>query len=67
MSRATEFWINSVLSGYITEFDIDCTKSYSAAQRDFFRGPHGSYLKVMNLWIKMALCDKGISKMESDN
>ena len=30
-SRAIEFWIDSILEGYITEFVADTTKSYSEA------------------------------------
>jgi hypothetical protein len=38
-SRAVDFWLDSILGGYITEFIVDCTQSYSVAERDFFKGP----------------------------
>jgi hypothetical protein len=40
VSRAIDFWLNSVLGGYITEFAIDCTQSYSVIEREFFKGLH---------------------------
>jgi hypothetical protein len=39
VSRAVDFWLDSILGGYITEFSIDCTQSYSVAEREFFKGP----------------------------
>jgi hypothetical protein len=66
ISRALYFWLDSVLGGYITKFSIDCTQSYSVAEREFFKGPCGRYLKSLSTWIKMLLCDKGVMKMESD-
>lgn len=56
-----------MLYGYITEFFVDYTKSYSVAEINLFKGPRGRYLRAMIFWIKMALCDKGILKMECDN
>jgi hypothetical protein len=66
ISCTVDFWLDSVLGGYITEFSIDCTQSYSVVEREFFKGPHGRYLKSLSTWIKMLLCDKGVMKMESD-
>jgi hypothetical protein len=67
ISRAVDFWLDSVLGGYITEFSIDCTQSYSVVERELFKGPHGRYLKSLSTWIKMLLCDKGVMKMEYDH
>jgi hypothetical protein len=66
VSHTVDFWLNSVLGGYITEFAIDCTQSYSVTEREFFKGPHGRYLNTLSTWIKMLLCDKNVMKMESD-
>jgi hypothetical protein len=37
-SHAVEFWLDSILGGYITKFSIDCTQAYSVTERDFFKG-----------------------------
>jgi hypothetical protein len=60
-------WLNSILGGYITDFVVDCTQSYSVTKRDLFKGPPGRYLSTLSLWIKMLLCDKNVMKMESDS
>ena len=39
ISRAFDFWVDSILQGYITEFAIDTITSYSEAKRNFFQGP----------------------------
>jgi hypothetical protein len=64
--RTVDFRLDSVLGGYITEFSIDCTQSYSVVERDLFKGLRGRYLKLLSTWIKMLLCDKVTMKMESD-
>jgi hypothetical protein len=67
VSHAIDFWLNSILGGYITEFAVDCTQSYSVVERDFFKGPCGRYLNALSTWINMLLCDKNVMKMESDS
>ena len=32
VSRVVDFWIDSILEGYIIEFDVDTITSYSEAQ-----------------------------------
>jgi hypothetical protein len=66
VSHTIDFWLDSILGGYITEFSIECTQSYSVAEREFFKGPRGRYLKSLSTWIKMLLCDKGVVKMKSN-
>ena len=39
ISRDVEFWVDSILQGYITEFAVDTITSYSEAERNFFQGP----------------------------
>jgi hypothetical protein len=65
-TRAVDFWLDSILGGYITEFAVDCTQSYSVAERDFFKGPRGRFMKSLGMWIKMLLCDKCVMTMQSD-
>jgi hypothetical protein len=44
ISLAIDFWLDSVLGGYITDFSIYHTQSYSAAKRDLFKGLHAEYI-----------------------
>lgn len=37
ISRAVDFWFDSILGGYITEFVVDTIKSHSKVEREFFR------------------------------
>ena len=60
ISQAIYFWLASVLEGFITEFAVEQTKSFSEAERYFFKGYHGKYLKSLNLSIKMLLHEKGV-------
>jgi hypothetical protein len=57
-SCANDFWLSSILVGYIVKFAIDCTQSYSVIEMDFFRGPHGRFINSLSTWINMFLCDQ---------
>jgi hypothetical protein len=46
-SHVVDFWLNNILVGYIMEFSIDCTQSYSIAERDFFKGTHRRFMKSL--------------------
>ena len=63
ISRAVDFWIDSILEGYVTEFVVEVITSYSEARRHFFQGHRGRYLMSINLWIKMFLYEKGILQL----
>ena len=39
VSKAVDFWVDSILQGYIVEFIVDTITSYSEVERDFFQGP----------------------------
>ena len=60
ISRVVDFWVDSILQGYITEFVVDTITSYSEAERSFFRGPRIRYLLGINAWIKVLAYEKGI-------
>ena len=49
ISRVVDFWLNSLLEGFVTEFTVDTLKAYSEAERIFFKGYCGKYLKSLNL------------------
>jgi hypothetical protein len=66
ISCVVDFWLDSVLGGYINEFSIDCTRSYNVVERELFKSLCGRYLKSLSTWIKMLLCDKGVMQMEYD-
>ena len=39
ISRDVDFWVDSILQGYITEFVVETITSYSEDERNFFQGP----------------------------
>ena len=65
ISRAVDFWIDSILQGYITEFVVDTITSYSEAERNFFQGTKRRYLLSFSTWIKMLVYEKGILQISS--
>ena len=60
ISSVVDFWVDSILRGYITKFEVETITSYSEAQRIFFQGPRRRYLLSINTWIKMLIYEKGI-------
>ena len=48
VSRAVDFWLNSILGGYIIEFAVDCTWSYNIVERECFKGLRGRYLNALS-------------------
>ena len=65
ISRAVDFWVDSILQGYITKFVVDIITSYSEAKRNFFQGPRRIYLISISTWIKMPIYEKGILQLIS--
>jgi len=47
----------------MTEFTVDTSVSYNEAKCRFFKGPPGKYLKSLNTWIKMPLCEKRVMQL----
>ena len=60
ISRAIDFWVDSILQGYITEFMVETITSYSEVEIIFFQGPQRRYLLSISAWIKMLSYEKGI-------
>ena len=52
--------LDRIIVGFITEFERDTTVSYNEAERRFLKGPQGKYIKYLNTWIKMLLCEKRV-------
>ena len=65
ISRAVDFWVDSILQGYITEFVVDTITSYTKAERIFFQGTRRRYLLSFSTWIKMLIYEKGILPLSS--
>jgi len=47
----------------VIEFAVDASVSYSEAEHQFFQGPRGKYLKSLNTWIKMLLCEQQVMRL----
>jgi len=58
IARAIYHWLDRIIGGFINEFMIDTTVSYSEAEINFLSGPWGKYIKLLKTWIKMLLCEK---------
>ena len=63
--RAIDFWVDSILQGYITKFTVETITSYSEVKRSFFQGPRRRYLLSMSTWIKMLIYENGILQLSS--
>ena len=63
MLKLVNFWVDSILEGYITEFFVDTIISYSEVERNFFQVPHSKYLLYLKTWIQILVCEKGILRM----
>ena len=63
ISRVVDFWLDSILEGYITEFFVDTITSYSEEKKFVFQGQRSICLLSLKTWIKMLLCEKGILQM----
>jgi len=48
ISHVVDLWLYSIVGGYITKFVVDFTQSYSATERDLFKGLHIRYLKYLD-------------------
>jgi len=53
-------WLDHIIGGFVIEFVVDTSINYSEAERHFFKGPRGNYLRSFNTWIKMLLCEKRV-------
>ena len=66
-THVVDLWLDNIVVGFITEFAVDTTKSYSAAERDFLKGPRGRYIISLYTSIKILLYNNGVMTMESEN
>jgi hypothetical protein len=63
---AVDFWLDSIVVGFIIEFAVDTTKYYSEAEHDFLKGPRGRYIISLYTSIKILLYNNCVMTMESD-
>jgi hypothetical protein len=63
VSGVVYHWFDSTIGGYITEFVVDRKKSYSQAEKYFFKGPRGNFLHFLKLRINMLLHENHILKI----
>ena len=57
---AMDHWLNQIIGGFITEFAVNTTTNYSEVERRFIKGPRDKYIKFLNMWIKILLCEKQV-------
>jgi len=65
-TRDIDFWFSQVKEGYIIEFVVEYTNSFSEAKNKFVEGPRKQMLKEIPIWIKMLFLEKGIVCMDPD-
>ena len=66
-TRVVDFWLDSIVEGFITEFVVNTTKSYNTTKQEFLQGPRGRYIQSLYTSIKTLLYNKGVMTMESDS
>ena len=60
IASTVNHWLNSIIGGFVTEFMVDTSANYSEVEQCFFKGLQGKYVKSLNTWIKMLLCEKRV-------
>jgi hypothetical protein len=66
-TRTVDFWLDSIVAGFIIEFAVDTLKSYNAVDQELLCGPRGRYISSLYTSIKILLYKKILMTMESDN
>jgi len=61
--RVVDHWLDRIIGGFITEFVVDTSVSYSEVERHFLKRPRGKYVKYLNTLIKMLLCEKWVMRI----
>ena len=60
IAQVVDHWLDRIIGGFITEFVIDKTINYSEVERHFLKGLRGKFIKSLNTWIRMLLCEKQV-------
>lgn len=53
-----DHWIDRIIGGFVTEFVVDTSVSYNKEECLFFKRPRVKYLKSLNTWINMLMCEQ---------
>jgi hypothetical protein len=64
---AVDFWLDSIVAGFITEFAVDTVNSYIAVEKDFLKGTIGRYIISLHTSNNILLYDNSVINIESDN
>ena len=57
---AMDHWLNQIIGGFITKFVVDTSVSYREVEWHFLKWPWGKYIKSLNTWINILLCEKWV-------
>ena len=63
IARDFNHWPDCIIGWFVIEIVVDTLVNYSEAKHFFFKGPRGNYLKSLNTWIKMLLCEKRVMQL----
>jgi len=58
-----DHWLDRIIGGFFTEFVVDTSVSYSEVEQRFLKGLRDKYVKSLNTWIKMILCEKRVMQI----
>lgn len=61
--RVVDHSLDRIIGGFITDFPMDTTVSCNEAERCFLKRPRRKYIKSLNTWIKMLLCEKRVMQI----
>ena len=62
-THVVDHWLDRIIGGFVTDFTVNTSVSYSEVERRFFKGSRGKYLRFVNTWIKMSLCEKHVMQL----
>jgi hypothetical protein len=66
-TRAVDLWLDNIVAGFITEFAVETTNSYTTTKKGFLKGTRGTYIISLYTSINIFLSDNGVTTMESDS
>jgi len=66
-TQVVDFWLDSIVVGFITEFAVDIKKYYNASEHDFLKGTRGRYIRSLYTSIRILLYNNNVMTMESNN
>jgi hypothetical protein len=58
VTRVVDFWVSTMLEGYIIEFVAENHQSFSWEEEIFKKGARGKLLREIPMWIKVFLMEE---------